>query len=227
MAKTAKHYNTKKNELVDIAEKLFLEKGHEETSIEDILNASKISKGGFYHCFKSKKEVLTESINSLMETSLAELEPIIEDHEADALEKLRLFMKRKEAFQQPKKEYARFLSMVMKSDFTLHKYYLALEQKYVAPPLARIIEQGTKEGVFHVQYPLETADILLRVVTSLPQSSFFGEYMENEVKHQNYSISLREVFARVLGTEISKIWLPDDENSAKTLTKQGGGLYGK
>ena len=221
MAKTAKHHNTKKNELVEVAEKLFLEKGYEQTSIEDILNASKISKGGFYHYFKSKEEVLTESINSLMETSLAELEPIIEDHEADALEKLRLFMQRKEDFQRPKKEYARFLSMVMKSDFTLYKYYLTLAQKYVSP-LARIIEQGTKEGGFHVQYPLETADILLRAVTSLPQSSFFGEYMEDEAKHHNYSISLREVVARVLGTESSKIWLPDDEELAKTITKQEG-----
>jgi len=40
MAKTAKNHTTKKNELVELAEKLFLEKGYEETSIDDILDAS-------------------------------------------------------------------------------------------------------------------------------------------------------------------------------------------
>ncbi len=211
MAKTAKNHNIKKNELVDIAEKLFLEKGYEETSIEDILHASGLSKGGFYHYFKSKEEVITESIGNLMENSLLALQPIIEDSERNAIEKLKLFMEKKTELQNPKKDYAKYLSMIMKSDFILYKYYTLLAQRYVEP-LAKIIEQGAREGVFSVRYPSETADILLRAVTSLPQSIYSEEYLKDEIRHSSYSFSIREVIARVLGIDSREIWKGNEES---------------
>ena len=44
--------------LLDTAEAVFLEKGYDVATINDILRAANLSKGGFYHYFKSKKEVL-------------------------------------------------------------------------------------------------------------------------------------------------------------------------
>lgn len=48
----------KRQELLDTAEKLFCQKGYEATSVQDILDALHLSKGGFYHHFASKEEVL-------------------------------------------------------------------------------------------------------------------------------------------------------------------------
>lgn len=48
----------KRQELLDTAEKLFCQKGYESTSVQDILDALHLSKGGFYHHFASKEEVL-------------------------------------------------------------------------------------------------------------------------------------------------------------------------
>ncbi|WP_291439699.1 TetR/AcrR family transcriptional regulator [Desulfovibrio sp.] len=45
-------------DLLDIAQKIFLEKGFETATINDILAAAALSKGGFYHHFKSKDDVL-------------------------------------------------------------------------------------------------------------------------------------------------------------------------
>ena len=42
--------------IVDASIKLFIEKGYEQTTIQDILNALNLSKGGLYHHFKSKVE---------------------------------------------------------------------------------------------------------------------------------------------------------------------------
>jgi AcrR family transcriptional regulator len=204
MVKTAKKYDAKKNELVELAEKLFLEKGYAETSIEDILTASGLSKGGFYHYFESKEEVLGESINHFAERLLKEFEPIIEDPGLNALEKLNRFMEKKAAFQEPKKELIKYLCMLMKSDFTLYKYTLTIAQKYV-DPLARIIEQGVKEGIFKVEFPRETADILLRAVTSVPQSLFFSEYTEDKITSLKYKTSLEAVIARSLGIDSKEI----------------------
>lgn len=48
----------KRQELLNSAERLFCQKGYEATSIQDILNDLHISKGGFYHHFASKEDVL-------------------------------------------------------------------------------------------------------------------------------------------------------------------------
>jgi AcrR family transcriptional regulator len=200
MVKTAKQRPAKTREIVTIAETLFLEKGYTETTIDDILDKTGLSKGGFYHYFNSKEEVLSECINILMDDMLTALKPIIEDEQLTALQKLRLFMKKKAEFQHPRREFAKHLSMLMKSDFTLYKYYLSLAQNYVEP-FTTIIEQGKKEGSFSVQYPRETADILIRAVTSFPQSALLGEYMQEEKKIQKYSNSLKQVIARTLGID--------------------------
>lgn len=204
MAKTAKNHRAKKIELVEIAEKLFLEKGYEETSVDDILNASGLSKGGFYHYFKSKEEVLAESISNFAENLLHELEPVIEDKRLNALEKLKRFMEKKTASQKSKRELLKYMHMLMESDFTFYKFSLTITQKYIGP-FARIIEQGVDEGTFKVEFPRETADILLRAVTSVPQSIFYGEYVQDENKALKYKASLEAVMARTLGVDNEEI----------------------
>ena len=49
----------KRQELLNTAERLFCLSGYEATSIQDILDAMKLSKGGFYHHFASKEDLLT------------------------------------------------------------------------------------------------------------------------------------------------------------------------
>jgi len=204
MVKTAKKHDFKKNELVEIAEKLFLEKGYEETSIDDILNASGLSKGGFYHYFKSKEEVLAESISSFAENLLKDLEPLIENKKLNALEKLRRIMKIKTASQKSKIELLKYMHLLMESDFTFYKFTLTITQKYVEP-FARVIEQGMEEGIFQVEFPRETADILLRAVTSVPQSIFYGEYIQDKNKALKYKAALETVMTRTLGIENEEI----------------------
>ena len=204
MAKTAKNHNLKKTELIELAEALFIEKGYELTSIEDILKASGLSKGGFYHYFKSKEEVLVEGMKSFAENMLQELEPIIEDKELTALEKFNRFMDKKAVLQKPQKEMAKYFIMLMKSDFTYHKYCVTITQMYLQP-FTQIIQQGVEEGIFTVDFPRETADILLRAITSVPQSSYYSEYVEDKAASVKYKASLEAVIARTLGIDRKQI----------------------
>ena len=48
----------KRQEMLAAAEKLFCAKGYEATSVQDILDLLHASKGGFYHHFASKEDVL-------------------------------------------------------------------------------------------------------------------------------------------------------------------------
>ena len=42
--------------ILDTATKMFSEKGYDNTSLQDIINATKLSKGAIYHHFGSKEE---------------------------------------------------------------------------------------------------------------------------------------------------------------------------
>lgn len=66
---------TTRNEIIDVANRLFYERGYESTSFADIANELGISKGNFYYHFKTKDEILEAviisrvlSTNYLLET---------------------------------------------------------------------------------------------------------------------------------------------------------------
>lgn len=200
MAKTAEKHNTKKRELVEIAERLFLQKGYAETTVDDILEASGLSKGGFYHYFKSKDEVLTESLNNLVGDSLTLMEKVVEDQTLNALEKLKHFLQAKSTFEQSRRDYARYLGLLMESDFILYRYYVSLSRKFLEP-FARIVEQGVNEGIFDVEHPYETADLLVRMMATGPQSALYHELLQDEIRYRKYSTSVRTALARVLGID--------------------------
>ncbi|WP_434302893.1 TetR/AcrR family transcriptional regulator [Clostridium botulinum] len=65
MAGIVKKPEVRKDELLNVAEKLFIEKGYENTSVKDIYAEVNGSFGMFYHHFKSKEEVL-EEVNKKM-----------------------------------------------------------------------------------------------------------------------------------------------------------------
>jgi AcrR family transcriptional regulator len=47
-------------EIRSAALKVFLEKGYRNTTMEDIINATSLSKGGFYHYYRSTKQILID-----------------------------------------------------------------------------------------------------------------------------------------------------------------------
>ena len=53
-----KHPEETINRILDISYTLFMEKGYEQTTIQDIVNELGMSKGAIYHHFKSKEEII-------------------------------------------------------------------------------------------------------------------------------------------------------------------------
>ncbi len=75
-----------KSRIVKAAWNLFYKKGYEATTVEDIISASKTSKGTFYHYFKGK-EALLNSLSDLFDSKYRELSETI-DTGLSAYEKL-------------------------------------------------------------------------------------------------------------------------------------------
>lgn len=66
-----------KDNILKSAYHLFATKGYETTSMQDIVKAAKTTKGGLYHHFKSKEELLFESIKHNLVNQESEFNLII------------------------------------------------------------------------------------------------------------------------------------------------------
>ena len=75
-----------KSRIVKAAWNLFYKNGYDSTTVDDIIAASKTSKGTFYHYFKGK-EALLNSLSSLFDEKYEELAAVI-DPELSAYDKL-------------------------------------------------------------------------------------------------------------------------------------------
>jgi AcrR family transcriptional regulator len=66
-----------KLKIIDAAAKLFSQKGYETTGVEDIMAIAKVSKGGLYHYFQSKEQMLDLVIEKLIEPFAYQIFPQI------------------------------------------------------------------------------------------------------------------------------------------------------
>ena len=86
-----KHPEETVNLILDTAFSLFMEKGYEHTSIQDLLNnLGGLSKGAIYHHFKSKEEILEAVTDRMTEESNRLLGVIRDRTDITGREKLKM-----------------------------------------------------------------------------------------------------------------------------------------
>jgi len=66
--------NTQKSNIKQAATKLFAENGYLETNLWNIASASKISKGGIYHHYLKKEDILFDILNDFLDQLLGNIE---------------------------------------------------------------------------------------------------------------------------------------------------------
>lgn len=76
-----------------VAARLFYEKGYVETSIDDIADSVKMTKGGIYHYFKSKNEILYFILDHYVNYFLGNLEQELKKND-DAFSKIQFIISR-------------------------------------------------------------------------------------------------------------------------------------
>lgn len=77
MARTqSKNYPEVRESILKSAARLFADRGYPNTSILDLANACKSSRGALYHYFESKEQILNEILKTHLEAVLAELQTI-------------------------------------------------------------------------------------------------------------------------------------------------------
>ena len=158
-----KHPEETINRILDVAFRLFMEKGYDRTSIQDIIDhLGGLSKGAIYHHFKSKEDILMAVMERITAGSNHMFLLVQDRSDLNGREKLKTIFK--ESVSQPVQNdiftvapdfdhNPRFLSML------LHDTIEEAAPNYILP----IIQEGIADGSIQTDYPKELAELVLLV----------------------------------------------------------------
>ncbi len=159
-----KHPEETVNLILDAASRLFLKKGYEHTSIQDIISQlGGLSKGAVYHHFKSKEDIL-EAVTDRMTAQSSQMLAFIRDREnLNGLEKLKTIFQSSVGHPVQDKifETAPDFSKNPQLLFSLlHDTIEKSAPEYILP----VIRQGITDGSIQADYPEQLAELILLVV---------------------------------------------------------------
>ena len=150
--------------ILDVSQRLFLEKGYENTTIQDIVDElGGLTKGAVYHHFKSKEEIM-DAVGDRMFFSNNPFEAVRGRTDLNGLQKLREAVR----LNQSDKERVRLTAQsipIAKSPRLLQEMIISCS-KVLTPYFLELIEEGNRDGSMHTDYPREIAE-LLPLLTSL------------------------------------------------------------
>ena len=171
MARIIKDYDKRLNELLDVAQHLFFQKGYETTSVNDIINKVGVAKGTFYHYFSSKDELLDKMVERFT-LQTEQLVSKLVHKDINALEKINHFFITIRNWKVDNLELMMVFMRVLYTDENLlirHKMFSKSIQNLV-PPLTIRSEQWEKEGYFTVIFCKETAELILSMALGMGEA---------------------------------------------------------
>lgn len=150
--------------ILDAAQRLFLEKGYEQTTIQDIVAAlGDLTKGAVYHHFKSKEEILS-AVCDRMFFENNPFEKVRERKDLNGLEKLREVIRLNQA--DTARTRLTVQSIPVSQNPRLLVEMITSNRKVLTPHFQTLIEEGIRDGSIHTDYAKEIAE-LLPLLTSL------------------------------------------------------------
>lgn len=150
--------------ILEVARRLFMEKGYDNTTIQDIVDQlGGLSKGAVYHHFKSKEEIM-DAVCDQMFYDNNPFEAVRQRTDLNALEKLR------EAIRLNQADESRVDMTIQVIPITRNPRLMAemveSNRRVLTPYYLELLEEGNRDGSIHTEYAREIAE-LLPLLTSL------------------------------------------------------------
>ncbi len=159
----------RRRDIIAVSERLFLTRGYEATTIQDILNELRLSKGGFYHHFLSKEELLEAICEDKAEQSFQAAHAAVLSCPGSAVDQLNAMFDKNGIWQE---EQVDFLGMLIRVAY--HDHNLMMREKLKMANLTRtlplfndIIAKGVADGVFFSPYPDAIGLLILQLGLNL------------------------------------------------------------
>lgn len=190
----------RKKEIIEVAKNMFLTYGYEKSTVESIINAMGVSKGMFYHYYKSKEDVLNDVLDDFADSMTKNVVDILKNDNKNAKEKIMELFTYKRAM---------ISKMNNMSDLTNNSFwgsfYSNISKKsleIINPYFKKLILDGVAEGHFKIKYPKVTAFIFTGLFISAGSMSEEYSGLFEDVEE-----SLRagkDIAGRLLGCDINE-----------------------
>lgn len=152
-----------RNLIIETAGRLFLEKGYEHTSIQDIIDhLGGLSKGAIYHHFKSKEEIMMAVGDKFYASSEIRMNEICQRTDLSGREKLQEVF-RVSLDTPAQAEMATVAPDMLKNPQLLAMFLKDSVQGEAPDLLTPIIEEGIRDGTIETDYPRELAEVLMLI----------------------------------------------------------------
>ena len=176
VTRVVKEAAERRNEILDVAERLFCTNGYDNTSTNDILAEIGIARGTLYYHFKSKEDILDAMIDRILSETVRKAGNIALDESIPVLERL---TKTVLAANVDTKTGDMILEQVHKPQNAL--MHAKMQEKLLTqlvPLFVKIIEDGMARNLMQTDYPEETIQMLLMYSNSVFDDAI--EYSEEE-----------------------------------------------
>ena len=149
----------RRNEILDVAERLFCTNGYDNTSTNDILAEIGIARGTLYYHFKNKEDILDAMIDRILDETVRKAESIALDESVPVLERL---TKTVLAANVDTKTGSMILEQVHKPQNALmHSKIQERLLSQLVPLFVKIVEDGIAQNLMYTDYPEDTMQMLL------------------------------------------------------------------
>lgn len=166
-----------RRQILEVAAKLFFEKGYDNTTIQDIVKGlGGMTKGAVYHHFKSKQNIFEQVMESY--SSQRENEGVEGD---TGLAKIKSLLIR-EFLERDKQAIGYSGRVLLQTPRMIGEQYKATFEQGV-PYIEAYIQEGIEDGSIETEYPHEIAELLM-VTFNLWMGIQLGTYSSEEAKRK-------------------------------------------
>jgi AcrR family transcriptional regulator len=193
MKRITKGPEERRRELIDTAERLFMEKGYEHTAISDIVKELNIAQGTLYYYFRSKEDIL----EAVVEKSIAVLEQnvilLTEDEGVDEATRLNAAINGILGFVSQRNDFIDFLHQDINA--VMHAKLEKATVERIVPILSELVAKGNANGRFNIENPTET---VLFLSTALVNIFHQPDINTDQQRREKLCQSLETILNKVL-----------------------------
>ena len=147
--------------IVDTAARLFMEKGYDHTSIQDIIdNLGGLTKGAIYHHIKSTEDIVYAVFEKMYAQADIDTKKVCESKNMNGFQKLQEVF-RLSIFNPAQNDVLVVAIDMIKNPQLLVIYLRDMVQTESTEMVRRILEEGIEDGSIKTEYPKELAEVLM------------------------------------------------------------------
>jgi TetR/AcrR family transcriptional regulator, cholesterol catabolism regulator len=220
MPRVIKHPDVRRAEMLDRASALFVQRGYENVSLNDLIADAGLSKGAFYHWFPSKDALIAALAERSAHEELAAVEHALAQCSGSALDRLNTVLQAgfdaKVSMGTPER-LAAMVSLLGPQNAHLYGRIIAVVEDLFRPLLTRVISDGVAEGIFDTFDPEGVGD-MIQALAARTNPKILDVAVAADQAARDHAIDVLTIRFRLHGLAIDRILgLPD--GSVTVLTR--------